>query len=525
MMRRVLSWLVAMLLLPMAASLMALATPLRLAHVTAATSTAVVRLTERAIETALANRGEARLCLVRALDHVAEPALADEVLQFKPISPESASRLDARSRRTRVVTRTVPAPDPPRPTSDTLVRIPDEATSPATPIPPSRRAGEMMRIGSDIHVEKDQVVEGDVVAISGDVHVDGHVKGSVQSLGGDVYLSSTARVDGDVAAVKGELHEEPGAYVGGQRVTALGRHSSRLMRHKLMEADELIAKPLREMWRFMRTLAWLLVMLGIVWLVLRIAPARTEVAVSLLKRETAASLGIGLLMWVLLVPSIIALCLVVAILCITIIGIPVAIAALLGYILLIFVVLFWGFIVGATWLGSQTGGRPFTIPPGGATTLRYALIGTTAVIGLRALGHLIGMIPFFGFLGGFLVVVGWILSWTVGTLGAGALLRSEFASGHLGRWWRGRSAHHPVVPTPAPAAAPGIVPANMPPIASAPSPAVPPSEPTTFAGPHGGTPSPPSSPSPPTPPAPPTEPPNPPMPQGPPPDSGSPSGV
>ncbi|HTM57945.1 MAG TPA: hypothetical protein VL123_05960 [Candidatus Udaeobacter sp.] len=512
-MRRWVPWFAAMFLLPLAASLMALAAPVRLAHVTATTSTVLVRVAERSLAAALANRAGARMCVTRVLDRVAAPAHADEVLQFKPISPESASRLDARRHTRRIVRKTLGSPEPAPTTPDTLTRIPDgsDVTPPGVPTPPSRHASEMMRIGSDIHVDKDQVVEGDVVAISGDVHVDGHVKGSVQSFGGDVYLGSTARVDGDVAAVKGELHEEPGAYVGGQRVTALSRRPIHSRIHHMMD-DDLIAKPLREMWRFMRTLAWLLVMLGLVWLVLRIAPGRTDVAVSLLKRETAASLGIGLLMWVLIVPSIIALCLVVAILCITIIGIPVAIAALLAYVVLFVVLMFWGFIVGAAWLGSQTRGRPFgAIPPGGGTTLRYALIGVTAVIGLRAVGHLIGMIPFFGFLGGFLVVVGWILSWTVGTLGSGALLRSEFASGHLGRWWRGRTPQ-PIVPTPAPAGAPGIVPGNMPPVASAPPPPPPPppAEPGAFAGPHVGTP----PPSPPAPPAPPG-----------PPDSGSPAGA
>src|SRR6516165_3330593 len=140
------------------------------------------------------NLGTLALCLAAAL-----PARADDLLQFKPLSAESAARIEARNRHAHPARPAAPAPP------DTLKPIPpEEATTPTTPLPPSRHAGEMMRIGSDIHVDRDQTVDGDVVAISGDVHVDGHVKGSVQSLGGDVYLSSTARVDGDVAAVKGE---------------------------------------------------------------------------------------------------------------------------------------------------------------------------------------------------------------------------------------------------------------------------------------------------------------------------------
>ena len=433
-MRRWTLWTLAIVMLGLTASLMALATPARLARLTAGTASAVFRATEHGLANALRERVASRIGMVRALECVTAAAQADEVLQFKPISPESAARYTARARRARaaasatIARRSAPSPD-------TLTPLPAEtepAGEPTPPIPPTRHAGEMMRIGSDIHVEKDQTVEGDVVAISGDVHVDGHVKGSVQSLGGDIYLGSTARVDGDVAAVKGELHEEPGAYVGGQKVTALSRRPVRIGHRHMMDPEDLVAKPLRELWRFGRTLAWLLVMLGLVWLILRIAPGRTNVAVEVLRRETAASLGIGLLTIVLVVPSIVALALVVAILCITIIGIPVAIAALLAYGVLLMVLLFWGNVVGAAWLGGQLRGAF----PGGST-LRHALIGTIGIIGLRALGHLIGMLPFFGFAGGFLVVVGWILSSTVSTLGVGALLRSEFASGHLGRWWRG----------------------------------------------------------------------------------------
>ncbi len=378
---------------------------------------------------------------------------ADDVLHFQPVSAESAARLEAKARRARATPRHTASAHA---ATDTLTRLPALPAAPEAPSAPAlpsipRHSGEMMRIGSDITIERDQTVEGDVVAISGDIHVDGHVKGSVQALGGDVYLSSTSRVDGDVAAVRGELHEEPGASVGGQRVTALGGSNVRIGHRHLAEAADLVARPLRQLWHFMRTLAWLLVMLGMVWLIVRIAAVRTEIAVSLLRRETAAALGVGLLTWVLLVPSVIALALVVAILCITIIGIPVAIAALFGYALFLMLLFFWGFIVGAAWLGAQFRGAL-----GGDSTMRHALVGTAAVIGMRAIGHLIGIIPWFGFVGGFLVVVSYILSCLLVTLGAGALLRSESASGYLGRWWRNWRGT-PVMATAPAGAAPGAV--------------------------------------------------------------------
>ena len=78
---------------------------------------------------------------------------------------------------------------------------------------------------------------GDVVALGGDVTVAGHVEGDVASMGGDVYLKSSARVDGDVVCMGGKLNEEPGASVGGQRVSGLGGRRARL-HHRVGELLE-----------------------------------------------------------------------------------------------------------------------------------------------------------------------------------------------------------------------------------------------------------------------------------------------
>lgn len=412
----------------------------------------------------------ARFVVTRANQLGVRAAWGAEEMQFTRVSPESAARIERRlrpGRTTTVITRV---------SSDTLIPI-EPPMAPEPPLSPGR-SGEMMRIGSDIHIEKDQTVVGDVVAISGDVKVDGHVKGDVTALRGDVYLGPTARVDGDVACIGGELHEESGAFVGGQRVTALGGRESRKVRirHGVQDGvDDAVERAVRNFTRFGATLAWLLVMLGMIWLTMRIAGGRTAIAVDVLRRETAASLGVGLLAWVLIVPSLIALCLVVAILCITIIGIPVAIAALFAYGVLLAVLILWGFIVGLTWFGEQLGRR--FAPAGGVSLARAAMFGALVIIGGRAIGYLLHAIPGLNFFGGFLIVISWIVSSLVTTLGAGSLLRSEFATGLVGRWWRGTRTPRG---TNVPPAAPG------PPVAPAPPPPyVPPADP----GPEGSGPS------------------------------------
>ena len=67
------------------------------------------------------------------------------------------------------------------------------------------------------------------------------------------------------------------------------------------------------------------------------------------------SLGFGLLAAALFIPSVVALALVVAILCITIIGIPLALAVILGYVLAIILLCLWGSVIGALGAGRAAG--------------------------------------------------------------------------------------------------------------------------------------------------------------------------
>lgn len=88
------------------------------------------------------------------------------------------------------------------------------------------------QLGSDIVVGKDEVVNGDVVAIGGNVVVDGTVDGDVVTfggrievagevrkgvvaLGGDVILKPSAVITGTASSIGGEVHRAPGATVHG----------------------------------------------------------------------------------------------------------------------------------------------------------------------------------------------------------------------------------------------------------------------------------------------------------------------
>lgn len=93
--------------------------------------------------------------------------------------------------------------------------------------------GDRVRIMDDVTVPADMVVKGDTVAVMGNVQVDGevlrdavavmgdnvingHVHRNAVAVMGDLTLGPTARVDGDIVSVGGEIHRDPGAVVGGE---------------------------------------------------------------------------------------------------------------------------------------------------------------------------------------------------------------------------------------------------------------------------------------------------------------------
>jgi len=414
------------------------------------------------------------LARARACRHAAVlgPAtvLADE-MKWTPVPDESASATPRRTPR---------APAAPSP-AETPAEPP---TEPGKVV----RSGDVMRVGSDIHIERDEVVRGSVSAIGGDVVVDGQVEGDVTAMRGDVYLGPTARVDGDVVSVGGQLHEEPGAYVRGQRVTAMpGSRLGRL--RSLPRHDDVDLHTGRMIGAFI----WVSLLLGVAWAIAQLAPGRTREAVGTLRRGPLSAIGLGGMILALVIPSVIALSLLVAFLCITIIGIPLALAAMLGYALFLLAFVVWGLVVSAAALGEAILDRRGTLVAGvvaadsPASLARAAIVGMVVLAAPLLIGKIFGMsIMPARVLGGFLFVISIIALSFASVVGGGAWLRSEFATGTFGRWWQKRKATPRPVTPPASTAPPsaGIAPpppAPSPPSAFAPPPA--PSPPSAFAPP------------------------------------------
>jgi hypothetical protein len=169
------------------------------------------------------------------------------------------------------------------------------------------------------------------------------------------------------------------------------------------------------------------------------------------------------------VPSVVALALVSAILCITIIGIPLGIGVWVVYAGLLVVLFCWGFVVGVVPLGERLGrrlGKPEDL-------MMAAVYGTLLLTGLRVVAETFHLVPLFGWFGTLMWVVTFLVTVVVTLMGAGALLRTKFGQGPHGRWWPLFTAQPPV-----PTAPQGVEPPPSPPSPPAPPPASPPSAPS-----------------------------------------------
>ena len=118
-----------------------------------------------------------------------------------------ASYLDATQQQQLVAAEPGPSPPP-------AVAAPDQpgATGPRR----TRRQGEIVRVGGDVRVERDERIEDDVVAVFGSAQVDGEVDGDVAVVGGSLTLGPEAVVHGDVNVIGGTLNRAATARIEGE---------------------------------------------------------------------------------------------------------------------------------------------------------------------------------------------------------------------------------------------------------------------------------------------------------------------
>jgi hypothetical protein len=193
--------------------------------------------------------------------------------------------------------------------------------------------GALVRVFSDVRVEANEHVDGDVVAVFGSVDIYGSVGGDVVAVFGSVNLHDSTLVEGDAVAIGGALVQPPTAVIRGESVSVGFLPVSWSL-------------PAVTVLLFTVAIGWILsVFVG--WLMALLFPERVTRVAATASRRTIGSFLLG----VLSVPLFVVL---LCLLFITVIGIPLAILLPIFYALLVAA----GQVVGTYVLGCKLMRRP-----------------------------------------------------------------------------------------------------------------------------------------------------------------------
>jgi hypothetical protein len=281
-------------------------------------------------------------------------------------------------------------------------------------------SADYVRFGDDIHVGPDEHITGDVVAIGGEIIVEGKVSGDCVAVGGSIVLETGAEVTGEVVCVGGTLtlgdssrvgrdavsvwgglEKSPTAYVGGNLSEVQGpifEFPNYIFGYGGMGYD---------LWEFFTRLIWVLILGGLGIVAFHIFPSRMARLAETADRRGLVSFLAGLAGWILWLP-------VFVLLCITVVGIPVGIL----FIFLTPIMTLLGYIGVARVTGAKIGRTG---------TASGVFFGVLTLEGALLLGHLFGVFgSIFELLGLILSVVGCSVIFVAGTMGFGAFLITRF---------------------------------------------------------------------------------------------------
>jgi hypothetical protein len=256
--------------------------------------------------------------------------------------------------------------------------------APPAPGPVATGTTPTVSVSDSAHVAKGEIHEGDVVAIFGDVIVEGSVTGQVVVVLGSLTLSGT--VEGDVVTVLSEARLEETARIEGEYVNvggALHRASGARVGGEVVNVDfhqfiPFVKGGWSGLWRFLFLvkLAKLAALFLILILVTALFPRRLATIAAALPRRWGWALLAGLLAYA-------AFAVGFTVLFCTILGIPLALAL-------------WFCMLATKWVGlaailfliGQTAGR---------NLFGRDLTHLASVLGGFVAYALLSLIPFFGF--------------------------------------------------------------------------------------------------------------------------------
>lgn len=268
---------------------------------------------------------------------------------------------------------------------------------------------EMLIMGGSAVLEKGSTVEGDVVVLGGNLTAEGTIEGDLNVIGGNATLGSHAKVEGDVNTAGGNLDRRDGAEIEGsynQNVPLPFNLPGRMETPNWNSGSggswsDPVASGVNMVWKVFWWLARSLLWAVLALIVMLVVPHNVERVATEVAARPVESGGLGCLTAI-VVPLILAL------LAITICGIPVTIV---GAVLLLVA---WS--VGLIALGYELGKRLVRMLKQDWAPAVTAALGT-AVLTL-ALNGIGGLVP----------CIGWLAPVVIGSVGLGAVLLTRFGS-------------------------------------------------------------------------------------------------
>jgi cytoskeletal protein CcmA (bactofilin family) len=300
-------------------------------------------------------------------------------------------------------------------------------------------SGDRVRVGAGIRVAEGELIEGDVVAVGGSVHIDGTVEGDVVAVGGGVHLGSNAVVDGDVTSVGGTIDREPGAVIHGTvDEVAFGAP------HIAWGADWGPGPFFAGVTGLIGTIVWITILLLLVCLAYLFARRPIERMEYRVGTSAWKAALVGLVAQLLFIPALVLTCVVLAI---SIIGIPFLLLVPFAVLALVIGALL-GFTAVAKRLGHTAEDR---FGWRHANPYLSIVIGVGLIMMMSFFGNALGVVggPLKVF-GAVLTILGIIAQYVAWTIGLGVLLLTRFGTRY--RWSDGETPEPvPAPPPPVPA--------------------------------------------------------------------------
>ncbi len=267
---------------------------------------------------------------------------------------------------------------------------------------------DRVQVGGSVEVEEGEVVDGDAVAVGGNVTIAGEVGGDAVAVGGSIYLKSTAVVKGEVVCIGGTIKRDEGSKVSGQIVN-VGPGVFPFLSPIIASG---VGSGISKVVSLGLKLVQLLVMVLVIFLVLALWGGRVRAMATVLPTRPWHLGLVGILGWFLVIPG----CLLLLISCIGAIFIPVFLAL---FLFSLFVGLITFYIVVGECLGGASGAEKPLV----GTAIR----GLFAVHACSIVGGLLGIAS--EFLGPFPVILsvfGKVIVFLAATVGLGAVLYTRF---------------------------------------------------------------------------------------------------